>query len=55
MTNIFPELIIPNFICKFENYTQSFSQIQLLIYVFAIWGFLHLLYFIFSIIRIGRK
>ena len=51
---IFPEIVIPNAICKFDNYTQSFEWLQLLIWIFAILGFCWLVLTIINFFRTGK-
>jgi len=41
---LFPEIEIPNLICRFDNYTQSSSFIQILIYILGFIGLGFLLY-----------
>jgi len=35
---LFPKIEIPNLICRFDNYTQSITIIDILIYVLAFIG-----------------
>ena len=55
--NLFPtiELELPKFVCKFDNYTQSTEVIQILIYLFAIWGILHFFFWLYQMFRTGGK
>ncbi len=50
---ILPEVEIPNAICRFQNYTQSFEWLNLIIWLFAIWGLLHFAFWVFQLIRIN--
>ncbi len=50
---VFPELEIPNAICRFENYTQSFEWLQILIWFLALWGLSHLVMVFYSYFRCG--
>lgn len=51
---LFPEIELPRFMCRFENYTQSFEIIQILIYLFAFWGLFHLVMTLWSWFRYGK-
>jgi len=52
---LFPTIELPKFVCRFDNYTQSTEIIQILIYLFAMWGLLHLIFYIYQMIRTGGK
>jgi len=52
---ILPELTIPNAICKFDNYTQSFEWLTLIIWVLALIGLLWILFTIIQWYRWERE
>ena len=53
--NLFPQIELPKFVCKFDNYVQSTEVIQILIYLFAILGVLYFSFWIYQMFRTGGK
>lgn len=50
--NVIPSIDIPNMVCRFDNYTQDFPAIGLIIYLFATIG---LLFILFEIAKYTRE
>lgn len=45
---IFPEIEIPDLICRFDNYTQSTSFIQIITYILSFIGLIGLIFLLYK-------